>query len=73
MTAPIRLMLADVDGTLVTRDKVLTDRAIEAVHALHTADILFAIISGRPIIGRDAPARPGSRSLRRPVGLTELW
>ena len=28
---PIRLLLADVDGTLVTQDKVLTDRAIEAV------------------------------------------
>ena len=26
MTPPVRLMLAEVDGTLVTRDKVLTDR-----------------------------------------------
>lgn len=45
---PIRLMLADVDGTLVTQDKVLTDRAIAAVHRLRDADILFAITSGRP-------------------------
>jgi Cof subfamily protein (haloacid dehalogenase superfamily) len=44
----IRLLLADVDGTLVTPDKVLTDRAIEAVHRLHDADIGFAITSGRP-------------------------
>jgi len=41
-------MLADVDGTLVTQDKVLTDRAIAAVHRLHDAGILFAITSGRP-------------------------
>jgi Cof subfamily protein (haloacid dehalogenase superfamily) len=46
--AGIRLMLADVDGTLVTQDKVLTDRAIAAVHSLRDAGILFAITSGRP-------------------------
>jgi Cof subfamily protein (haloacid dehalogenase superfamily) len=45
---PIRLMLADVDGTLVTQDKVLTDRAITAVDRLRDAGILFAITSGRP-------------------------
>jgi Cof subfamily protein (haloacid dehalogenase superfamily) len=44
----IRLLLADVDGTLVTPDKLLTDRAIEAVHHLHDAGIRFAITSGRP-------------------------
>jgi Cof subfamily protein (haloacid dehalogenase superfamily) len=45
---PIRLMLADVDGTLVTQDKVLTDGAIAAVHRLRDAGILFAVTSGRP-------------------------
>ena len=44
----IRLFLADVDGTLVTQDKVLTDRAIAAVMQLKQAGILFAITSGRP-------------------------
>jgi Cof subfamily protein (haloacid dehalogenase superfamily) len=44
----IRLLLADVDGTLVTPDKVLTDRAIDAVRRLGEAGILFAITSGRP-------------------------
>jgi Cof subfamily protein (haloacid dehalogenase superfamily) len=49
MSAPgIRLMLADVDGTLVTQEKVLTDRAVAAVHSLNDAGILFAITSGRP-------------------------
>ena len=47
----IRLVLADVDGTLVTKDKVLTERAQKAVHALHEKDILFAITSGRPPLG----------------------
>ncbi|MGH8313091.1 MAG: HAD-IIB family hydrolase, partial [Gammaproteobacteria bacterium] len=44
----IRLMLADVDGTLVTTKKALTPRAIAAVHSLHKAGILFSITSGRP-------------------------
>jgi Cof subfamily protein (haloacid dehalogenase superfamily) len=46
--APIRLLLADVDGTLVTNDKELTARAVEAVHQLDDAGILFAVTSGRP-------------------------
>jgi Cof subfamily protein (haloacid dehalogenase superfamily) len=41
-------MLADVDGTLVTHDKVLTPRAVAAVHALRQAGTLFAVTSGRP-------------------------
>ena len=44
----ISLLLADVDGTLVTRDKVLTDRAQKAVRSLREAGIRFAITSGRP-------------------------
>ncbi len=56
--AAIRLMLADVDGTLVTPDKVLTDRAIDAVRRLHAAGILFAITSGRPPRGMDMLIEP---------------
>src|SRR5580658_6444254 len=44
----ISLVLADVDGTLVTEEKVLTERAQAAVHRLHAAGIRFAITSGRP-------------------------
>ena len=44
----ISLVLADVDGTLVTEQKVLTLRAQSAVKALHSAGIRFAITSGRP-------------------------
>ena len=44
----ISLVLADVDGTLVTEEKVLTPRAQNAVSALHDVGIRFAITSGRP-------------------------
>src|SRR5258708_18946673 len=44
----ISLVLADVDGTLVTEQKVLTERAQAAVQSLRKAGIRFAITSGRP-------------------------
>lgn len=54
----IKLVLADVDGTLVTHDKVLTPRAIEAVRTLADADIAFAITSGRPPRGMQMFVEP---------------
>jgi len=48
MQPKISLVLADVDGTLVTEQKVLTERAIAAIGALRKAGIRFAITSGRP-------------------------
>jgi Cof subfamily protein (haloacid dehalogenase superfamily) len=47
----ISLVLSDVDGTLVTEEKVLTKRAQAAVRALHDTGIRFAITSGRPPLG----------------------
>jgi Cof subfamily protein (haloacid dehalogenase superfamily) len=47
-TQPIAAVLADVDGTLVTKAKVVTARAIEAIEKLHERGVLFAITSGRP-------------------------
>jgi Cof subfamily protein (haloacid dehalogenase superfamily) len=44
----VRLLLADVDGTLVTQEKILTPAAIDAVRRLRQAGIIFAITSGRP-------------------------
>jgi len=55
---PIRLLLADVDGTLVTNDKVLTDRSVEAVHQLRDAGVLFAVTSGRPPRGMQMLIEP---------------
>jgi len=47
----ISLVLADVDGTLVNEEKVLTERAQSAVGELRRAGIRFAITSGRPPLG----------------------
>jgi Cof subfamily protein (haloacid dehalogenase superfamily) len=44
----IRLLLADVDGTLVTDEKILTDAAQAAARDLQRAGISLAITSGRP-------------------------
>jgi Cof subfamily protein (haloacid dehalogenase superfamily) len=55
---PVRLFLADVDGTLVTDDKILTDRAVEAVRRLHDVGIRFAVTSGRPPRGMSMLVEP---------------
>lgn len=44
----IRLVIADVDGTLVTQEKILTSRATEAVAKLRATNVKFAVTSGRP-------------------------
>jgi Cof subfamily protein (haloacid dehalogenase superfamily) len=54
----IELVLADVDGTLVTDDKQLTDRAIEAVRSLKAAGVKFAVTSGRPPRGMAMLVQP---------------
>jgi Cof subfamily protein (haloacid dehalogenase superfamily) len=45
---PVKLLIADVDGTLIRQDRVLTDRTCQAVDRLRAAGIQFAITSGRP-------------------------
>jgi Cof subfamily protein (haloacid dehalogenase superfamily) len=45
------LVLADVDGSLVNEQKILTERAQSAVIALRRAGIRFAVTSGRPPLG----------------------
>ena len=44
----VRLVVADVDGALVTPDKVLTARARAAVRKIIESGIAFTITSGRP-------------------------
>jgi len=61
----IELLLSDVDGTLVTPEKELTPRAIEAVHELHDAGIHFAVTSGRPPRGMEMLVEP--LALRTPL------
>ena len=60
------LVVTDVDGTLVTRDKVLTPRAIAAVHRLHRAGVAFSICSSRPPFGLRMLIEP--LQLRLPLG-----
>jgi Cof subfamily protein (haloacid dehalogenase superfamily) len=47
-TRKIAAVLADVDGTLVTKSKVVTPRAIAAIERLYERGVLFAVTSGRP-------------------------
>ena len=58
----IALVVSDVDGTLVTHDKRLTDGAIRAVQRLRDAGIGFTIVSSRPTAGM--------RFLIEPLGIT---
>jgi Cof subfamily protein (haloacid dehalogenase superfamily) len=60
-TQTIAAVLADVDGTLVTKEKILTPRAIRAVEELQRRGVLFAITSGRP--------PRGMRMLIEPLGM----
>ena len=45
---PVKLLIADVDGTLVTERKALTARACEAAARLRAAGVQLVITSGRP-------------------------
>jgi Cof subfamily protein (haloacid dehalogenase superfamily) len=45
---PIAALLADVDGTLITKEKVLTTRTVDAVGRLRERGVVFCITSGRP-------------------------
>ena len=62
----IALVVSDVDGTLLTKDKVLTEGARAAVRKLHAAGIGFTIVSSRPTIGMGFLIEPLSITL--PVG-----
>jgi Cof subfamily protein (haloacid dehalogenase superfamily) len=65
LSTKLSLVLADVDGTLVTPDKLLTARAAAAVNALQSAGIAFAITSGRPPRGMAMLIEP--LGLRTPI------
>ncbi|WKA30103.1 Cof-type HAD-IIB family hydrolase [Bradyrhizobium roseum] len=62
----IALVVSDVDGTLLTKDKVLTDGARVAVRKLRAAGIGFTIVSSRPTMGMGFLIEPLSITL--PVG-----
>ncbi|HEY3694137.1 Cof-type HAD-IIB family hydrolase [Phenylobacterium sp.] len=51
---PGAFLISDVDGTLVTPDKLLTEAAAAAVRSLRTAGVGFSLISSRPPRGMAA-------------------
>ena len=58
----IAALLADIDGTVVTKEKVITERAIQAVKRMREMGLIFTVTSGRP--------PRGLRMLVEPLGLT---
>jgi Cof subfamily protein (haloacid dehalogenase superfamily) len=62
----IALVVSDVDGTLLTKNKTLTDDAKSAVRRLRDAGIGFTITSSRPTIGMGFLIEPLAITL--PVG-----
>ncbi len=64
--ADIKLLLSDVDGTLVTSKRDLTPRTVAAVQALRARGIAFAVTSGRPPRGMRMLAEP--LALATPLG-----
>ncbi len=51
LAASIRLVVSDIDGTLVRDDKTLSERTVEAVARAREAGIAFTLISARPPSG----------------------
>jgi hypothetical protein len=54
----IKLVVSDVDGTLVTHDKRITDAAKAAVKKLRAAGIGFTVVSSRPTVGMEFLIKP---------------
>jgi len=63
---PISLVVSDVDGTLLTKDKTLTSATKAAVRRLDEAGIGFTITSSRPTIGIRFLIEP--LQIRLPIG-----
>ncbi len=62
----IKLMISDVDGTLLTPQKILTPKTIAAVKRVKSAGVRFTIISGRSPDG--LPSLIAQLGLTEPVG-----
>ncbi len=82
--ARIALLLSDVDGTLVTKGKVLTEASRRAVAALRAAGLRFAVTSSRPPaglrmivepLGIDTPVAAFNAGIEKgnPTTLKEAW
>lgn len=61
-----KLVVSDVDGTLVDKDKMLTPAVVDAVTRLRAAGVRFTLISARPMSGVLPLA--GTLGLAEPLG-----
>ena len=73
MPDDVRLVVADVDGTLVTPEKLLTPWARAVVRTIIEAGIAFTITSGRPPlrhedVDRGASSRGSDHRIQRRAG-----
>ena len=59
----IRFVVSDVDGTLLTPDKRITEATRAAVHKLNAAGIGFTLVSSRPTVGMTFLIEPLALSL----------
>jgi Cof subfamily protein (haloacid dehalogenase superfamily) len=59
----IRLVIADLDGTLIDPGKAITTQAVQAIQELRNAGILFSLVSGRPPFGMRMYSDPLAISL----------
>lgn len=66
MPPRISLVVSDVDGTLVTPDKSLTDASVRAVAMLAKRGIKFTVTSSRPPFGLRMLVKP--LNLKLPIG-----
>ena len=64
--ARISLLVSDIDGTLVTGAKQLTEAAIAAAHRLQAAGCRISLVSSRPPVGFAMLAEP--MRLKAPIG-----
>ncbi len=62
----ISLLVSDIDGTLVTKDKTLTPATIAAAQRLQDAGVRIALVSSRPPAGFAMLAAP--MRLKAPIG-----
>ena len=62
----IALVVSDVDGTLLNKDKAISDRAKQSVQRLREAGIGFTLTSSRPTIGMRFLTEP--LGIKLPVG-----
>jgi Cof subfamily protein (haloacid dehalogenase superfamily) len=65
-TKAISLLVSDVDGTLVTHDKFLTEATIAAAHRLLAAGVKLSLVSSRPPVG--FAMLSGPLGLQDPIG-----